>query len=122
MTQQSFSFNASDGTPLASALFEPTGKPHSAVLIAGALGVNQSFYAAFASWLAQRGHLVMTFDLRGMGVSRQPQHKHSLRGLDIDMLGWRGLTLRQRCGICKHSMVARRLPSWVTVWACTMRP
>ena len=88
MTQQTFSFNASDGTPLVGALFEPTGKPHSALLIAGALGVNQSFYAAFASWLAQRGHLVMTFDLRGMGVSRQPQHKHSLRGLDIDMLGW----------------------------------
>ena len=85
---QSFTFNAADGTPLAGALFEPTSQPRSAVLIAGALGVNQTFYAAFASWLAKRGHLVMTFDLRGMGASRQPQYRDSLRGLDVDMLGW----------------------------------
>lgn len=88
MTQPAFAFHAADGTPLAGALFEPTGQPRGAVLIAGALGVNQSFYAAFATWLARRGHLVMTFDLRGMGASRLPQHAHSLRGLDIDMLGW----------------------------------
>lgn len=88
MTQQAFAFRAADGTPLAGALFEPTGQPRGAVLIAGALGVNQHFYAAFATWLAARSHLVMTFDLRGMGASRQPQHAHSLRGLDIDMLGW----------------------------------
>jgi predicted alpha/beta hydrolase len=88
MTQQAFTFNAADGTPLVGALFEPVGQPRSAVLIAGALGVNQSFYTAFATWLAQRGHLVMTFDLRGMGASRLPQHRQSLRGLDVDMLGW----------------------------------
>lgn len=88
MTQHTFTFNAADGTPLVGALFEPVGQPRSAVLIAGALGVNQSYYAAFATWLARRGHLVMTFDLRGMGASRQPQHRLSLRGLDVDMLGW----------------------------------
>ena len=88
MTHQNFLLNAVDGTPLAGAMFEPPGQPGSAVLIAGALGVNQSFYAAFASWLAGRGHLVMTFDLRGMGASRLPQHGQSLRGLDVDMLGW----------------------------------
>jgi predicted alpha/beta hydrolase len=31
------------------------------VLISGGLGIPQRFYAPFASWLAQRGHLVMTF-------------------------------------------------------------
>jgi predicted alpha/beta hydrolase len=58
------------------------------VLISGGLGIPQRFYAPFASWLAQRGHLVMTFDLRGMGASRKPEHRHSLRGLDADMLTW----------------------------------
>jgi predicted alpha/beta hydrolase len=58
------------------------------VLVAGGLGIPQRFYAPFATWLAQRGHLVMTFDLRGMGASRRPEHRRSLRGLDADMLTW----------------------------------
>ncbi len=83
-----FTFVAADGTPLAGSLFEPETVRQPAVLIAGALGVAQRHYAAFAGWLAGRGHTVMTFDLRGMGASRQPQHRRSLRGLDADMLTW----------------------------------
>jgi predicted alpha/beta hydrolase len=87
-----FTFAATDGTPLAGTLYEPEPEPEPvsrpAVLIAGGLGVAQRHYAAFAPWLARRGHLVMTFDLRGMGASRQPQHQRSLRGLDADMLTW----------------------------------
>jgi predicted alpha/beta hydrolase len=30
----------------------------------------------------------MGFDLRGMGDSRQAQHRRSLRGLDADLLTW----------------------------------
>jgi predicted alpha/beta hydrolase len=82
---QTFTFKAIDGTPLAGALFKPGGVPRSAVLIAGGLGIPQGFYTAFASWLARRGHVVMSFDLRGMGASRLSQR---LEGLDIDMLGW----------------------------------
>jgi predicted alpha/beta hydrolase len=79
---------ASDGVPLAARLFEParpTGQP---VLVAGGLGVGQRFYRRFAQWLASQGRPVLTFDLRGMGDSRLPAHRKSLRGLDIDMLGW----------------------------------
>ncbi len=83
-----FSFHATDGTPLAGILYEPAKTLGSAVLIAGALGVAQRHYAAFGGWLADRGHRVMSFDLRGMGASRQPQHRQSLRGLDADMLTW----------------------------------
>jgi predicted alpha/beta hydrolase len=78
----------SDGVPLAARLFEPacpTGRP---VLVAGGLGVGQRFYRRFAQWLALQGRPVLTFDLRGMGDSRLPTHRSSLRGLDIDMLGW----------------------------------
>jgi predicted alpha/beta hydrolase len=78
----------SDGTPLHARVFEPTGAVRGHVLVAGGLGITQRFYAPFAAWLAGRGHRVMTFDLRGMGLSRQPEHRRSLRGLDADMLTW----------------------------------
>jgi predicted alpha/beta hydrolase len=77
-----------DGTDLQGVLYRPTGQHRRAVLVAGGLGIPQRFYAPFATWLAQRGHLVMTFDLRGMGASRRPEHRRSLRGLDADMLTW----------------------------------
>jgi predicted alpha/beta hydrolase len=74
----------SDGTPLAGTLFgDSSAKP---VLIASALGVPQTYYAAFAQWLGARGHLVMTFDLRGMGASRP--RSTSLRHMQGDMLTW----------------------------------
>jgi predicted alpha/beta hydrolase len=81
-------FTAADGTPLAGTRYEPEAVRRPAVLIAGGLGVAQRHYAAFAGWLAGRGHIAMTFDLRGMGASRQLQHRPSLRGLDADMLTW----------------------------------
>lgn len=77
-----------DGTNLQGTLYRPTGRHRRAVLVAGGLAIAQRFYAPFAAWLAQRGHLVMTFDLRGMGASRRPEHRHSLRNLNADMLTW----------------------------------
>ena len=43
------------------------------VLISPATGVKQHFYLRFATWLAGRGHAVLVFDYRGMGLSRQGQ-------------------------------------------------
>jgi predicted alpha/beta hydrolase len=91
MTAKTFTFLAADGTPLAGALYPPSGPAMGgtpSVLVAGGLGVHQRFYAAFATWLAAQGYQVMTFDVRGMGSSRQPQHQHSLRGVQADMLTW----------------------------------
>jgi predicted alpha/beta hydrolase len=85
-------FRARDGETLRGVLFEPAsqalGPVLGQVLVAGGLGIPQRFYAPFASWLAARGHRVMTFDLRGMGASRRPEHQKSLRGLGADMLTW----------------------------------
>jgi predicted alpha/beta hydrolase len=78
----------SDGTDLQGVVYRPPGRRRRAVLVSGGLGIPQRFYAPFASWLAQRGHLVLTFDPRGMGASRRPEHRRSLRGLDADMLTW----------------------------------
>jgi predicted alpha/beta hydrolase len=83
---QTLRFSATDGTPLVATLFKPAQKARSAVLIGAALGVNQRFYAAFALWLAQQGHMVMTFDLRGIGASLAPgQHLRNVQG---NMLTW----------------------------------
>jgi predicted alpha/beta hydrolase len=87
-TGQPCLLTATDGTALQARVFEPTCAARSPVLVAGGLGIAQRFYAPFAAWLAARGHRVMTFDLRGMGLSRLPEHRRSLRGLDADMLTW----------------------------------
>ena len=81
---------ADDGTTLQAQLFAPgaSARSRSQVLIAGGIGIPQRFYAPFARWLASRGHHVMTFDLRGIGASRAPRHRRSLRGLDADLLTW----------------------------------
>jgi predicted alpha/beta hydrolase len=75
---------AQDGTPLAARFFAPSARTRGAVLIAGAMGVPQSFYAPFATWLAAEGYLTVTFDYRGMGRSR----RGSLRDVDADVLTW----------------------------------
>ena len=106
----------SDGTALHARVFEPTGRPGGPVLIAGALGIPQTFYAPFAAWLAARGHRVMTFDVRGIGLSRPPGRNHSLRRLNADMLTWARQdfaaavrSLSERCGAEPIALVGHSL-------------
>lgn len=73
-----------NGHQLASCWYYPAGTPQGAVMIASAMGVKQRFYANFASWLAERGFLVVTFDYLGIGQSRQVP----LRQLKVDLLDW----------------------------------
>ena len=113
---QAVEFRADDGELLRGMVFAPEGHALGHVLVAGGLGIPQRFYAPFASWLAARGHCVLTFDLRGMGASRRPEHRRSLRGLDADMLTWArrdfaaavhtlvGAAGGQRIGLIGHSL------------------
>ena len=101
MSAEAIDLVAADGVRLAATLFrpkQPPAQPRGAVLVAGALGVGQRYYAPFAAWLAERGHAVMTFDLRGIGGSRTAAHRRSLRGLEIDMLGWARLDFAAAVG------------------------
>lgn len=75
---------AVDGVPLAARHFAPTGRARGAVLVAGAMGVPQTFYAPFATWLAASGYHALTFDFRGSGLSRHG----TLRGLEADIVTW----------------------------------
>lgn len=73
-----------DGHRLAVSQFLPQGACKANVLIAGAMGVRQDYYAPFAESLSAQGFAVSTFDYRGMGFSRSG----SLRGFDTDIITW----------------------------------
>lgn len=77
------------------------------MLIAGAMGVAQEYYAAFARWLAAEGHLAITFDYRGIGYSRPLR----LRGFRADILDW----ARLDCSAMIDAACAR-VPGKPLVW------
>ena len=58
------------------------------VVIGGAMGVRQDYYAAFAEWLAGQGYRVTTFDYRGMGDSLPGTENGGLRGFKADLFDW----------------------------------
>ena len=73
-----------DGTLIAARVYEPQGLVQGSVVIGGAMGVRQDFYAPFAAWLARQGWRVTTFDYRGSGDSAPD----SLRGYQADLFDW----------------------------------
>jgi predicted alpha/beta hydrolase len=79
-------FSASDGTALGGTWFEPS-RPRMAstvvVIVCGA-GIPARFYHHFARYLSESGAAVLTFDYRGIGVSRQG----NLRKLKSGMEDW----------------------------------
>ena len=79
---------AADGFALAAQTFGDVTACRAGVLLVGAMGVDQRYYGAFAQWLAAQGYFVVTFDYRGMGESRPPRYRRSLRGFDADVTTW----------------------------------
>ena len=77
-------FTARDGHKLAAYRFDPEGPARGNVIIAAAMAVPQSFYAAFAGYLATRGYSAWTFDYRGIGESLTG----SLRAVKADLSDW----------------------------------
>lgn len=75
---------AADGVRIAGRVYEPQGLVEGSVVIGGAMGVRQEFYAPFAAWLASQGWRVTTFDYRGSGDSAPA----SLRGFEADLFDW----------------------------------
>lgn len=64
----------------------PDGAAQASIVIGGAMGVRQTFYASFAAWLAQQGYRVTTFDYRGSGDSLAPGTR--LRDVRADLFDW----------------------------------
>lgn len=72
-----------DNYPLIGYLYEAP-QPSALVIIAPAIGVNQSYYSAFANWLAEQGYTTLTFDYRGSGASLYG----SLKGFHATIIDW----------------------------------
>ncbi|MEM8795594.1 MAG: alpha/beta fold hydrolase [Pseudomonadota bacterium] len=67
-------------------LFKTTENPERAIVLHPATGVSQKFYSDFALWLAEaRNAAVLTYDYRGMGMSRGD---HPIRSVEIKMSDW----------------------------------
>lgn len=77
-----------DGAALAIRVWVPSGGALASVVIGGAMGVPQSYYAPYAGWLAEQGYRVWTFDYRGHGDSHPPTPGRTLRGYRADLLDW----------------------------------
>jgi len=76
------------GAQLALRVYEPAGAARASVVIGGAMGVRQDFYAPFAQWLAARGFRVTSFDYRGSGDSLPDTPGGTLRGFKADLHDW----------------------------------
>jgi predicted alpha/beta hydrolase len=79
---------SSDDTAIALRTFAPEGAARGSVVIGGAMGVRQEFYAPFAQWLCGQGWRVTTFDYRGSGDSMPLTNGGSLRGFKADLFDW----------------------------------
>ena len=78
---------ARDGFALAATVYTPTAAPRGAVLINSATAVPRKIYRGFATYLAENGFAVVTYDYRGTGGSRPK----SLRGFNVGMRDWAAL-------------------------------
>jgi predicted alpha/beta hydrolase len=63
-----------DGTKIAARVFEPGGPCRGSVVIGGAMGVRQDYYAAFAQWLATQGWAPVAVAGRAFGSARSMSH------------------------------------------------
>jgi predicted alpha/beta hydrolase len=89
-----------DAIPLALTVWDAAA-PRANVVIGGAMGAPQDFYAPFARWLCGQGWRVTTFDYRGIGRSRPANG--GLRGFRADLFDW----ARDYAAVIDHAQAAR---------------
>jgi len=80
---QALTLTSIDGTEL-TALRYDAAVPRGRIVVAGATGVPQLYYRAFAEYAASQGYTTLTLDYRGIGLSRPK----SLRGFRMRYLDW----------------------------------
>jgi len=85
-----FVLPALDGFPLVARRYEPAGPARGTLIVHGATAAPQKIYRPFATFLAEAGVRVVTYDYRGVGRSRPA----SLRGFDATMTQWGKLDAR----------------------------
>jgi predicted alpha/beta hydrolase len=78
----------SGSSPLSLRVYDAAAPARASVVIGGAMGVRQDYYAPFAEWLSGQGFRVTTFDYRGSGESLPGTRDGSLRGFKADLFDW----------------------------------
>lgn len=81
---QSIIINTEDHYALHATVFEPQQSNHCLLLIGGATGVKQHVYFGFAQFMAEHGFTVLTYDYRGIGLSKPKK----MKGFDASMRLW----------------------------------
>jgi predicted alpha/beta hydrolase len=78
------SLKAADGYVITGRLFKCNETARARIIVAGATGVPQTFYQAFAQFAASQGYETLTLDYRGIGLSKP----ETLKGFRMDYLDW----------------------------------
>jgi len=73
-----------DGYSIIARLYTCSGAVRARLVLAGATGVPQTFYQAFAEFAASQGYETLTLDYRGIGLSKPA----TLKGYQMDYLDW----------------------------------
>lgn len=77
----------SDNFKLSASLYQPKSAK-AAVMIAPATGIKKEFYNSFASYLCGHGYLVITFDNRGIGESKEQPHNQNINNFNASLINW----------------------------------
>lgn len=85
---KAFTISSPGAAQIAVRVYETDRPDQGNVVIGGAMGVRQDYYAPFAQWLAAQGWRVTTFDYRGSGASIPNTPGASLRGFKADLFDW----------------------------------
>ncbi len=102
-----------DGVPITALRYAARGTVRGHLVVAGATGVPQLFYRAFAEFASACGYTTLTLDYRGIGLSRPA----SLKGFRMAYLEPPPST-RWRTTACRCSWWAT--PSAATPSACCL--
>jgi len=87
-----------DGYPLTALRYAALGEPRGHLLMAGATGVPQLFYKAFAQFASAQGYTTLTLDYRGIGLSKPA----TLRGFRMAYLDWAHQDLAAAVDLMAH--------------------
>lgn len=81
---KSFQIETSDKFLIAVTSFGENNSTNKIIVISSAIGVPQKFYTKFATYLANKGYLVFTYDYRGIGQSKPK----SFKGFQAEFIDW----------------------------------
>lgn len=81
---KSINITTEDNYSLAVHIFEPQNPNSKILLINSATGVKQQIYFSFAQFFSEHGFMVMTYDYRGIGLSKPDR----MKGFEASMRIW----------------------------------